>query len=61
MADEETVITRGDSKGPKGPQNAKERVYEKLRMPVPVLDGIIAVLVIALVAALIIGFVKGNS
>lgn len=61
MADEETVITRGDSEGPKGPQNAKERVYEKLRMPIPVLDGIIVALVIALAAALILGFIKGQG
>ena len=31
MADEQTVITRGEGGAPKGPQNAKERVYEKLR------------------------------
>jgi len=61
MADErETVISRGDGKSPEGPQNAKERFYEKLRMPIPVLDGIIVVLVVALAAALIIGYIKGH-
>ena len=61
MADErETVVTRGDSETPQGPQNAKERFYEKLRMPIPVLDGIIAVLIAALAAALIIGYIKGH-
>ena len=62
MADRnETAITRGDGKGPEGPQNAKERFYEKLRMPIPVLDGIIAVLIVALVVFLIIGYVKGHQ
>ena len=62
MADrEETVISRGDGKGPVGPQNAKERFYEKLRMPIRLLDGIIAVLVIALIIILVIGFIKGHS
>ena len=61
MADErETVVSRGDGKGPEGPQNAKERFYEKLRMPIPVLDGIIAALVVALVVSLIIGYIKGH-
>lgn len=62
MADQnETVVSRGDGKGPEGPQNAKERFYEKLRMPIRVLDGIIAVLMIALVVCLVIGFIKGHS
>ena len=62
MADrEETVVSRGEDATPAGPQNAKERIYEKLRMPIPVLDGIIAVLVIALVVFLVIGFIKGHS
>ena len=60
MADKDTVITRDESAAPQGPQNAKERFYEKLRMPIPVLDGIIAVLIVALVAALVIGFIKGH-
>ena len=57
----ETVISRENDSGHQGPQNANERFYEKLRMPIRVLDGIIAVLVIALVAALVIGFIKGHS
>ena len=62
MADrDETVISRETSKGPVGPQNAKERFYEKLRMPIRLLDGIIAVLVIALIIILVIGFIKGHS
>lgn len=61
MADErETVVSRDDNDAPKGPQNAKERFYEKLRMPIPVLDGIITVLIVALAAALIIGYIKGH-
>ena len=62
MADErETVVSRSEGEAPQGPQNAKERFYEKLRMPIPVLDGIITALVIALVVALVIGFIKGHS
>lgn len=62
MADRnETVISREDGNGPVGPQNAKERFYEKLRMPIRLLDGIIAVLVIALIIILVIGFIKGHS
>ncbi|MBQ7825572.1 MAG: hypothetical protein IJ337_04380 [Clostridia bacterium] len=61
MADErETVVSRGETEAPQGPQNAKERFYEKLRMPIPVLDGIIAALVVALIVALIIGYIKGH-
>lgn len=62
MADRnETVVSRGDDQAPAGPQNAKERFYEKLRMPIRLLDGIIAVLVIALMIILVIGFIKGHS
>ena len=55
------VVTRDDNDAPKGPQNAKERFYEKLRMPIPVLDAIIAVLVIALIVALVLGHIKGKA
>ncbi len=46
---------------PEGPQNAKERLYEKLRMPLPVLDVIIVVLVILLVVAFAAGIVLGSG
>ncbi len=39
----------------KGPQNRKEEIYEKIRIPVPVLDAIIVALVIALALVLIFG------
>lgn len=56
----EQVVLR-DSTPDTGPKNAKERFYEKLRIPLKTLDIIIGVLMVALVAALIIGAVKGNS
>jgi len=62
MADEQTVITRGEGGAPKGPQNAKERFYEKLRfIPIRLLDAILIVLGIAVVVCLIVGAVKGNQ
>mgnify|MGYP001131549469 CR=1 FL=1 len=62
MADEQTVITRGEGGAPKGPQNAKERVYEKLRfIPIRLLDAILVVLGVAVVVCLIVGAVKGNQ
>lgn len=64
MADEErieTVLTRGDEKPAQGPQNAKERVYEKLRMPLWLLDSILVLLGVALVVCLILGAIKGNA
>ena len=61
MEPKDTVVIRDDNEKPQGPQNAKERFYEKLRMPIPVLDAIIAVLVIALIVALILGHIKGKA
>lgn len=62
MADKnDTVISRGEPTGPEGPVNAKERFYEKLRMPIRTLDIIIAVLVAALVVVLIFGILNGNA
>lgn len=58
--DRQTTITR-DETGPVGPQNAKERVYDKIHVPVWVLDIILVVLGLALVAALVIGAIKGNA
>ena len=61
MADEQTVITRDGGSAPKGPQNAKERVYEKLRfMPIWLLDAILVVLGVAVLVCLIVGAIKGN-
>ena len=62
MADEQTVITRGEGGAPKGPQNAKERVYEKLRfMPIWLLDAILVLLGVAVAVCLIVGAIKGNQ
>lgn len=44
-----------ESTAVKGPQNRKEEIYEKIRIPVPVLDAIIVVLVIALAVVILLG------
>ena len=60
--DPKEAITRDDTESPKGPQNAKERLYEKLRgMPIWVLDALLAVLGIAVVVCLVLGFIKGRA
>lgn len=59
--DPNQVITRGEPGGPQGPRNAKERIYEKLRMPIWLLDTILALLVVAVVVILVIGAIKGNA
>ena len=40
-----TIAKDDDGKTPSGPQNWKERIYERLRMPLWVLDLIICLLV----------------
>lgn len=55
-----TAISR-DENGASGPQNAKERFYEKLRMPLWLLDTILIVLGVAVVVCLILGAIKGNA
>lgn len=55
MAEEPNVVSRDESQAPREPANAKERLYEKLRMPLWVLDLIIAVLVIAFLVVVLIG------
>ena len=55
-----------DAKGneaetPQGPQNWKERIYERLRMPLWVLDLIIALLVALFVAVVLLGIHQGNA
>ena len=59
--DPNSAITRDDGEPPKGPLNFKERMYEKLRMPLWVLDTILALLGIAVVVFLIIGTVEGRK
>ena len=63
MADQknETFISRGESSEPQGPANAKERFYEKLRMPVRTLDIIIGVLIAAIVVVLVLGMMAGRA
>lgn len=57
----DTVITPDEQTTPTQPIGAKERFYEKIRMPLWVLDTILVVLIAAIVVFLIIGFVKGNA
>lgn len=57
----ESVITRGDPQESQGPENAKERFYEKLRIPVRTLDIIIGALIAVLVLVLVLGYLKGHS
>ena len=57
----ESVITRGDPQKPQGPENAKERFYEKLRIPIRTLDIIIGGLIAVLVLVLVLGYLKGHS
>lgn len=63
MADQknETFISRGEPAEPQGPANAKERFYEKLRMPVRTLDIIIGVLIAAIVVVLVLGMMAGRA
>ena len=61
MTEEKTVVTRDQSDAPRGPQNLKERLYEKLRMPLWVLDLIIAALVIAFIVVVVVGRQKGAA
>ena len=61
MTEKKTVVTREQSDAPRGPQNLKERLYEKLRMPLWVLDLIIAALVIAFIVVVAVGRQKGAA
>lgn len=54
------VITRTDNP-PQGPQNLKERIYEKLRIPLWLLDTLLILLFVALLVALILGIANGNQ
>lgn len=59
--DPNQVITRGEPGGSQGPRNAKERIYEKLRMPIWLLDTILVLLAVAAVVTLVVGAIKGNA
>lgn len=43
-----------------GPMNAKERLYEKIRLPLPVLDRLIWILVAVLIVAVLLGMLEGR-
>ena len=57
MVDEhvEQVIQKDGAQRKKGPQNFKERVYEKLRMPLWLLDTIIGLTVFVIVLLILLG------
>lgn len=59
---EPMTISKNDGEStPLGPQNWKERIYERLRMPLWVLDLIICLLVILFIAVVLIGVLQGNA
>lgn len=59
--DPNQVITRGEPGESQGPRNTKERIYEKLRMPIWLLDTILVLLVVAVVVTLVVGAIKGSA
>ena len=56
-----TIAKDDDGKTPSSPQNWKERIYERLRMPLWVLDLIICLLVTLFIAVVLIGVLQGNA
>ena len=56
----EQTVTR-EERLPKGPQNAKERIYEKLRMPLWMLDTLLILLGVAVVVFLVLGILEGRA
>ena len=56
-----TIAKDDDGKTLSGPQNWKERIYERLRMPLWVLDLIICLLVTLFIAVVLIGVLQGNA
>ena len=56
------MLTRaGDRSAAAGPRNAKERLYERMRIPLRLLDLIIFFLVLLLAAAFLIGYLTGTG
>lgn len=55
------IITRGEPSAPSGPTNLKERIYEKLRMPLWLLDTILVLLGVAVVLAMVLGMIRGRA
>ena len=60
-SDLQQAITRDEGERPKGPQNAKERLYEKLRMPLWLLDTLLVILCVAVVVLVIVGIIEGRA
>lgn len=59
---EPMTISRDDEgKRPPEPQNWKERIYERMRMPLWVLDLIICLLVTLFIVVVLIGILHGNA
>ncbi|NLV58771.1 MAG: hypothetical protein GXY67_08365 [Clostridiales bacterium] len=59
--EQDEVITRGESSVPSGPANIKERIYEKLRMPLWLLDIILVLLGIGIIVTLVLGMIRGRA
>ncbi len=56
-----TISKDDEEKTPPGPQNWKERIYERMRMPLWILDLIICLLVTLFIAVVLIGILRGNA
>lgn len=56
---DEAIAQGGPSAHP-GPANIKERIYEKLRMPLWVLDAILILLGLGVVVAVVLGMIRGR-
>ncbi|MEA5015315.1 MAG: hypothetical protein VB099_12215 [Candidatus Limiplasma sp.] len=54
------AIAQGGPAAPSGPANIKERIYEKLRMPLWVLDAILILLGLGVVVAVVLGMIRGR-
>ena len=59
--DPDQAIPREENDSPKGPQNIKERLYERLRMPLWLLDIFLVLLCAGLLVALVLGFLEGHK
>ncbi len=64
MQDERKSIPNPENdeeKAHAGPQNLKERIYERMRMPLWTLDLIICLLVTLFIAVVLVGILRGNA
>lgn len=55
MADNKTEVFTKDDNVPEAPKNAKERLYDHIKVPVWVFDVIIGISIIAIIILIVIG------